>query len=91
MSASDPQCYWLYILKSEIASRYYYGISEDPERRLSFHNSIEHGFTSRYRPWQLVYTKQYPSRTEAHRAELKVKSWKSRVMTEKLISGEDLL
>ena len=87
MEQAQPTPYCLYILKSESAPRYYYGISEDPERRLSCHNSIEKGFTSRYRPWKLVFVKQYPSRTEAHRAELTVKRWKSRSMTEKLIAG----
>jgi predicted GIY-YIG superfamily endonuclease len=87
LAQEPPIPYWLYILQSESASRYYYGISEDPERRLSCHNSIEKGFTSRYRPWALVFVKQYPSRTEAHRAELTVKRWKSKVMTEQLIAG----
>ena len=78
----------LYILYSEEADRYYAGISRDPYRRLVFHNSMERGFTSRYRPWKLLYVKEYPSRIEAQRAEKKVKSWKSRKMTEKVIKGE---
>ncbi|MDI6765480.1 MAG: GIY-YIG nuclease family protein [Bacteroidota bacterium] len=44
--------YWVYILQSISHDRYYVGQSENPERRLEFHNSIEKGFTSRYRPWK---------------------------------------
>ncbi|RPI69617.1 MAG: hypothetical protein EHM47_13335 [Ignavibacteriales bacterium] len=33
--------YYLYILKSDSADKYYTGSSENPERRLSFHNSLE--------------------------------------------------
>ena len=81
-----PCC--LYILQSEISSRYYVGISADPQRRLEFHNSKERGFTSRYRPWTLVYVKQYSTRKDAQQAEQKVKSWKSRIMIGRLVTGE---
>ncbi|NTW52920.1 MAG: GIY-YIG nuclease family protein [Chlorobiaceae bacterium] len=76
------------MLHSESADRYYIGISSDPERRRHFHNTIEKGFTSRYRPWSLVYVKEYSSKTDAHAAESKVKNWKSRKMIERLIAGE---
>jgi len=83
--AAEP-CY-LYILHSVCGDRYYTGISSDPERRLVFHNSRERGFTSRYRPWKLVFMRQYASRSSARKAEITVKSWKSRVMIENFISG----
>jgi len=51
--------YWLYILKSKSADKYYIGISQNPERRVCYHNTLEKGFTSRYRPWQIVFTKEY--------------------------------
>jgi putative endonuclease len=80
--------YFMYILYSLNGDRYYTGSSENPPRRVTFHNTIEKGFTSRYRPWKLVYTKEYKSKVLAQRAEKKVKSWKSRQMIEKLIAGE---
>ena len=79
--------YSLYILQSESAERYYVGISSDPQRRLGYHNTVETGFTARYRPWKIVYTRTFFSRKDAQRAEQTVKRWKSRVMIEKLISG----
>ncbi|NWF89883.1 MAG: GIY-YIG nuclease family protein, partial [Ignavibacteriaceae bacterium] len=57
--------YFVYILKSQSANKYYIGLSENPERRLKFHNTIEKGFTSRYRPWEISYTKEYESKEQA--------------------------
>ena len=80
--------YFLYILKSQSAEKYYTGISANPELRLSYHNTFEKGFTSRYRPWEIVFTKEFESKEIAHQVELKIKSWKSKTMIEKIISGE---
>ena len=80
--------YYVYILKSQSANKYYIGSSENPERRLIYHNTIEKGFTSRYRPWKIVYQKEYETKEQAQIAERKIKSWKSRKMIERLISGE---
>ncbi|NTU59328.1 MAG: GIY-YIG nuclease family protein [Chlorobiaceae bacterium] len=88
MVADNQERYSLYILHSESADRYYVGISSDPERRRHFHNTIEKGFTSRYRPWSQVFVKEYPSKADDHAAETKVKSWKSRKMIERLIAGD---
>jgi len=80
--------YFIYILKSQTAGKYYIGSSENPERRLQFHNTMEKGFTSRYRPWEIVFCQQFESKTEAQSAERKIKFWKSKKMVERLISGE---
>ena len=80
--------YYLYILKSQSAKKYYTGISQNPERRLEYHNTIEKGFTSRYRPWKIVFVKEYKSKSEAFVVEKKIKSWKSRKMIERIINGE---
>jgi putative endonuclease len=68
---ADP--YSLYILKSESAGRYYVGISSNPCRRLEYHNTFENGYTSRYRPWQIVYFKEYPSKAAAQTTEKTLK------------------
>ena len=80
--------YSLYILQSQVNQKFYAGSSEDPRRRLGYHNTIEKGFTARYRPWKLVFVKEFPSKSLAQEAERKVKSWKSRLMIERLIKGE---
>ena len=83
--------HWINILKSESADRYYIGQSENPERRLEFHNLIEKGFTSRYRPWKLVFKKECGNRTEAIRLEKKIKGWKSKILIQKLIKRNILI
>jgi predicted GIY-YIG superfamily endonuclease len=79
---------WIYILHSEVVDRFYVGQSNDPERRLEFHNTIEKGFTSRYRPWRLVFKKEYATRHEARTAEILIKGWKSRRKIAKLVNGD---
>ena len=80
--------YYLYILESKSAKRYYTGISQNAEKRLEYHNTMEKGFTSRYRPWEIKFTKGYDTKEEAMLAERKIKSWKSKTMIERVISGE---
>ncbi len=63
-------------------------MSQNPEVRLGYHNNRETGFTSRYRPWTLIWKKEYESKQEALAAEKKLKRWKSRTMTERVIRGE---
>ncbi len=77
-----------YILHSISSDRYYIGSSENPTRRLEFHNTKEKGFTSRYSPWQIIYQKEFMDKSTAQLMERKIKSWKSRKMIEKLINGE---
>ncbi len=80
--------HFLYILKSQVADKYYVGISQNPELRLQYHNSFESGFTSRYRPWEIIFKKEYQTKKEAMLAERKLKSWKSKIMIQRVISGE---
>ncbi|GBD89055.1 GIY-YIG nuclease superfamily protein [bacterium BMS3Abin03] len=80
--------YYLYILKSSVKDKFYTGSSDNPPRRLGFHNTIEKGFTARYRPWKIAFTEEFESKSEALKAERKVKSWKSKKMIRKLINRE---
>ena len=80
--------YFIYILHSISANKYYVGSSEDPQRRLFFHNTIEKGFTSRYRPWTLAFTKSFPTKAEAQQMERKIKKWKSKSILLRIINGD---
>jgi putative endonuclease len=70
--------HYVYILKSVSSDKYYIGSSRNPYRRLSYHNTFEKGFTSRYRPWKIVFSKESISREEAMRIERKIKFWKAK-------------
>ncbi len=79
--------YSLYILQSTVNNTYYKGSSEDPLRRLNYHNGESKGYTQRYRPWKLVYTYRFDTKQEAQKAERIVKEWKSKKMVRLLIDG----
>lgn len=79
--------HFVYILQSEENDRYYVGRSQNPERRLEHHNTTSTGFTSRYRPWRLVFSQEFDSKEEAVKAEKLVKSWKSKKMTRYVVDG----
>lgn len=80
--------YYLYILYSSKINKYYIGISQNPERRLKFHNSIEKGWTKRGKPWVKKFEKGFQNREMAHGWEIFLKRQKSRRIIEKVISGE---
>ena len=61
--------FFIYILYSESKNSYYTGYSEDPQRRLSYHNqgsttSIKAGI-----PWEIVYTETFNTKSEAIKRE----------------------
>mgnify|MGYP005876309443 FL=1 len=84
---SHSRPHWLYILSSQTKHTYYIGSSEEPDRRLTYHNNESKGYTKRYRPWKIVYRQEFANKSQALRAERKVKNWKSKKMIAYLISG----
>ena len=66
--------YYVYILCSESHKKSYVGISNDLERRLIEHNLGKSTFTSRYRPWIVIYSEAYKTREEARNREKYLKS-----------------
>jgi len=80
--------YSLYILKSSVRDTYYIGSSDNPKRRLPYHNGESKGYTQRYRPWKLAYTHTFDSKQQALQAEQVVKKWKSKKMIRLLIDGK---
>jgi putative endonuclease len=82
--------YFVYILHSAKFDKYYIGSTEDPERRISEHNTSPFNtYTSKYRPWTLAAT--FPlgeTRDIAVRYERKLKSMKSRIIIKDLIAHD---
>ncbi len=79
--------YYTYILYSKIRDRYYIGSTSDIPARLAVHNTNHSGFTGHTGDWTVVYKERFSSKQEALIREKKIKSWKSRLMIEKLISS----
>jgi len=57
--------YYTYILQSLSTGRYYFGSTSDTDKRLKYHNSGKVRSTKAYRPWKIIYTEEYTSKTEA--------------------------
>lgn len=80
--------YSLYILQSKVKETYYTGSSDEPYRRLKYHNGESKGYTQRHRPWKIVYTHPFNTKQKAQKAECIVKAWKSKKMIRLLVEGK---
>ena len=55
----------VYLLYSATHQKHYTGFTSDLAQRLLSHNALGHDWTSKYRPWQIIYTKVFNSKAEA--------------------------
>ncbi len=77
--------YFVYVLRSKATGRFYVGSSQDVANRFREHNAGETTATKNGRPWELVHTEAFTTRSEAVRREREIKGWKNpRYMIEKL-------
>jgi putative endonuclease len=77
----------VYILYSAMLDSYYIGMTSDLEGRLRRHNSKSRGYSSRANDWVLRYKEEFANKASAYDRERQIKSWKSRVMVQALISS----
>lgn len=73
--------YYVYAIISSIDGRIYVGMSDDPERRLTEHNSVRAKSTKAFKPWKLFFSRKTNNRKEARELE---KYYKSGTGKEKL-------
>ncbi|MBK8557732.1 MAG: GIY-YIG nuclease family protein [Lewinellaceae bacterium] len=67
--------YTVYILFSKTYSKSYVGFTANLEERLKSHNELGNkGWTIKYRPWVLVHTEEYETKSEAMQREKYLKS-----------------
>ena len=78
----------LYILYSGSLDKFYIGHTcEDVNERLRKHLSNHNGFTGKAKDWELVYTEDFETKSEAYARECKIKNWKSKKRIQKLIES----
>ena len=82
--------WYVYILQSELDSRYYVGYTKHLGERLTRHNEAEAGWSKGRGPWKLVYFEEYETRSEAMTREKEVKAKKSRRYIGALVSEAGL-
>jgi len=80
--------YFVYILYSEISTKYYVGSCEDIAVRLGQHNSGRNKSTKHGIPWEIKYIEQFENRVSAYNREMEIKKKKSRKYIEWIISNK---
>ena len=79
----------VYILFSDSKNKFYIGFTSNLKERLIRHNQKSKGFTGNTNDWKVVYTENYETKELAHKRELQIKSWKSRIKIQELIKNKD--
>jgi putative endonuclease len=74
-------------LYSPSKNKYNIGSCRDIEDRIRKHNTNHSGFTGKTGDWILKWKEEYPDKTLALKREKQIKSWKSRILIEKLIGA----
>ncbi|MBI2428164.1 MAG: GIY-YIG nuclease family protein [Ignavibacteriales bacterium] len=64
----------VYVLKSVRHFRFYVGFSKNVAKRIKEHNGGRTKSTKGYRPWILLFTEEFQSRSEARMREKELKS-----------------
>ena len=77
--------YYVYILESVKSGKYYIGQTENLEERVAKHNAGRNLSTRHDIPWQLKWWKEYETRSEAIKVEIRIKEIKKRKGIEKYI------
>ena len=79
----------IYIIYSATLDRYYVGYTAGSmKNRLKKHNSRHKGFTGKNADWMVKYIEVFTTKDDAMKREKQIKSWKSRIKIEQLISIE---
>ena len=74
----------VYIVRSQSDPlRHYVGITSNIHRRVEWHNHAPAGYGTRYRPWSLVVSIEFPSTAEAVRFEKYLKSGSGRAFAKR--------
>ena len=82
--------YYVYILKSLKDGRFYIGYTSDLERRFIAHNEQKQRYTSKFSPWEMVYSEEFQTKKEAIIREGEIKKKKSHSYIDYLISVKAL-
>ncbi|MDH3892359.1 MAG: GIY-YIG nuclease family protein [candidate division Zixibacteria bacterium] len=77
--------YYLYILQSEAIDRLYIGVTGDLKNRIKRHNQGRSLSTKSARPWKVVHTEEFNTRSEAMMRESQLKKWKNKDRLKQLI------
>ena len=77
--------FYVYIIFSATANKYYVGSCQNVQQRLDDHLNSRSKYTKMAKDWELKYTESFETRSQAYQREMEIKKKKSRVFIEKLI------
>jgi putative endonuclease len=83
--------FFVYILYSKKADRFYIGQTEDPDKRFDLHQSkfFQQSYTRISNDWIMVFSLSCMNRTQAILIEQFIKKQKSKVFIQRLIDSTD--
>ncbi|MEO8147895.1 MAG: GIY-YIG nuclease family protein [Bacteroidia bacterium] len=77
--------YTVYVLYSKNHNKHYTGYSSDFQKRFISHNEFgTKDWTTKYRPWKIIFTKEFESKADAMKYEKWLKSGVGREFIKKL-------
>ena len=79
--------YYVYILRSLKDGKCYIGSTSNLKARLNFHKAGLQKSTKSRTPFELIYSEEFASKTEALKREKQIKSYKGGVAFRKLVTG----
>lgn len=81
--------YFVYILHSESADKFYIGFTSNLDGRVEAHNHPQNkGWTKRFTPWSMVYSETFETKQMAIDRERKLKSFKNKEIIRKIINSK---
>ncbi|TAI46996.1 GIY-YIG nuclease family protein [Flagellimonas allohymeniacidonis] len=80
------ETFYAYALSSLKRNYIYVGITSDVRRRLNEHNSGKNKTTKPYRPFVLIFEKEFETRLEARNYEKKLKSGSGKEFLKSLVN-----
>ena len=78
--------YFVYVISSTVANKFYVGMSANPQLRLKQHNDGRSQFTKAFRPWVLIHSEFAGNRENARKLEKYYKSGAGRNRLKLLIN-----
>ena len=70
--------FFVYVIYSQKHGKIYIGMTSNLEKRLFAHNNLPKGWTKNFRPWELVFSKEFSTKSEALKREKELKSHQGR-------------
>jgi len=70
--------HFVYVLYSKSHNKIYIGVTANLEKRLFAHNNLPKGWTKSFRPWIIVHSEAFDTKSEALKREKQLKSHQGR-------------